>query len=270
MASPLVSTLSLPLIFGSFDPSGASNLPIDAVICARMGMHAGSVVTAIHVQDTSGTESIQRLSPELIDDQARCLLEDMAIGALKIGPQYDPETIAVLAQIAADYATLPLVLQLGVPPSMPDLDDLDPEDTLSALLDLLVPQARLVIVDAALPEQWASQGLLSATGADDPVQALLELGADHVLCSNAALSAGLNGLTLHSQGQASRRWPWSSAPVRASDGDSLLATVLACLLARGLDPSEAVQQAVAAAAPLMAHPFHPGMGQHILQHHTTS
>ncbi|WP_298014458.1 bifunctional hydroxymethylpyrimidine kinase/phosphomethylpyrimidine kinase [uncultured Castellaniella sp.] len=266
MASPLVSTLSLPLIFGSFDPSGASNLPIDAVICARMGMHAGSVATAIHVQDTTGVESIQRLSPELIDDQARCLLEDMAIGSLKIGPQYDPETIAVLAQIAADYNTLPLVLQLGTPPSVPDLDDLDPEDTLSALLDLLAPQARLVIVDATLPEQWAGQGLLSAAGADDPVQALLELGADHVLCSNASLSSGLNGLTLHSRDQASRRWPWSTAPVRASDGDSLLATVLTCLLARGLDPAEAAQQAVATATNLMAHPFHPGMGQHLLQH----
>ncbi|MGB6242266.1 MAG: bifunctional hydroxymethylpyrimidine kinase/phosphomethylpyrimidine kinase [Castellaniella sp.] len=266
MAPPLVSTLSLPLIFGSFDPSGASNLPVDAVICARLGMHAGSVVTAIHVQDTSGIESIQRLSPELIDDQARCLLEDMAIGALKIGPQYDPETIAVLAQIAADYSTLPLVLHLAAPPPVPDLDDLDPEDTLGALLDLLVPQARMVIVDAALPEQWASQGLLSSTGADDPIQALLELGADHVLCSNTALSPDLNGLSLHSQDQASRRWPWAPPLIRAHDSDSLLATILTCRLAQGLDPVMAVQQAIATATTMTEHSFHPGMGQHILHH----
>ncbi|WP_323018554.1 bifunctional hydroxymethylpyrimidine kinase/phosphomethylpyrimidine kinase [Castellaniella sp.] len=269
MASPLVSTLSLPLILGPFDPSGASNLPIDAVICARLGLHAGSVATAIHIQDTSGTESIQRLSPELIDDQARCLLEDMAIGALKIGPQYDPETIAVLAQIVADYSALPLVLHLTAPPQVQDLDDLDPEDTLSAQLDLLVPQARMVVVDAALPEQWASQGLLSATGADDPIQALLELGADYVLCSNAALSPDLNGLSLHAQDQASRRWPWSPSLVRASDSDSLLATALTCLLARGLDPAEAAQQAITTAAAMTEHAFHPGMGQHILQHAAT-
>jgi len=266
MASPLITSLSLPLIFGSFDPSGASNLPIDAVICARLGSHAGSVVTAIHVQDTAGAESIQRLSPELIDDQARCLLEDMAIGALKIGLQYDPETIAALAQIAADYSTLPLVLQLGTPPAIPDLDDLDPEDTLGALLDLLVPQARVVIVDAALPEQWAGQGLLSAVGADDPIEALLELGASHVLSSNSAISPDRNGLTLHTRDEPARRWSWAPAPIRSSDAESLLATVLTCMLARGLEPPEAVRQAVATSTAMLEQRIHPGMGQHILRH----
>ena len=61
--------IPLPLIFGPFDPSGASHLPIDAVICAGLGAHAGSVATAIHVQDTAGTETIQRLPPDLVDDQ---------------------------------------------------------------------------------------------------------------------------------------------------------------------------------------------------------
>lgn len=269
MVSPLVSTLSLPLILGPFDPSGASNLPIDTVICARLGTHAGSVLTAIHVQDTSNTESIHRLSPDLIDDQARCLLEDMAIGALKIGPQYDPETIAVLAQIAADYSALPMVLHLTAMQQVPDLDDLDPEDTLGAQLDLLAPQARIVVVDAALPEQWASQGLLSSTRADDPIQALLELGADHVLCSNTALSPDLNGWSLHSQDQASRRWPWPPSIIRSYDSDALLATILTCLLARGLDPVEAAQQAITTASAMTEHTVHPGMGQHLLQHIAT-
>src|SRR5690606_12988185 len=174
MPAPDSIPVPLPLIFGPFDPSGASQLPADAIICAGLGAHAGSVATAIHVQDTAGIELIQRLAPDLIDDQARCLLEDMAFGALKIGPQYDPETIATLAQIAADYSSLPLVLQLAAPPAIPDLEDLDPEETIGALLDLLVPQAHLVVVDAGLPEQWASQGLLSSARADDPIGALHE------------------------------------------------------------------------------------------------
>src|SRR5690606_3370204 len=172
MPAPDAASIPLPLIFGPFDPSGASHLPIDAVICAGLGAHAGTVATAIHVQDTAGVETIQRLPAELIDDQARCLLEDIPIGALKIGPQYDPESIATLAQIAADYSNLPLVLQLSAPPLVPDLEDLDPEETVGALLELLVPQAHLVVVDARLPEQWAGQGLLSSARAGDPVGAL--------------------------------------------------------------------------------------------------
>jgi hydroxymethylpyrimidine/phosphomethylpyrimidine kinase len=266
MAALDSSVTPLPLIFGPFDPSGASNLPIDAVICARLGAHAGSVVTAIHVQDTAGVETIQRLPPDLIDDQARCLLEDMAIGALKIGPQYDPETISVLAQITADYSELPLVLQLVSPPSVPDLEDLDSEETVSAMLELLAPQALVAVVDAGLLERWAGQGLLSASGADSPVAALHDFGISHVLCGNGALGDGLNGLSFHSRGLPSRRWPWPAPNVRVSDSESLLATIMACLLAQGREPAQAAQQAVAAAGPMLARNFHPGMGQRILRH----
>lgn len=266
MAAPDLSVTPLPLILGPFDPSGASNLPIDAVICARLGAHAGSVATAIHVQDTAGVETIQRLAPDLIDDQARCLLEDMAIGALKIGPQYDPETISVLAQITADYSTLPLVLQLTSPPSVPDLEDLDGEETVSALLELLAPQALMAVVDAGLLERWAGQGLLSASGADSPVAALHDFGISHVLCSNAALGNDLNGLSFHSRDLPSRRWPWPAPNVRVSDSEGLLATIMTCLLAQGQEPAQAAQQAVALATPMLARHFHPGMGQRILRH----
>lgn len=268
MAPPDSTATALPLIFGPFDPSGASNLPIDAVICARLGAHAGCVVTAIHVQDTAGVETVQRLMPDLIDDQARCLLEDMPIGALKVGPQYDPETVSVLAQIAADYSTLPLVLHLSNPPTIPDLEDLDPEDTVHALLDLLAPQTRIAVIDAALPDVWASQGLLAAPRAQTPVEALHELGIGHVLCCNTTPAAGLHGLMLHSQGQPARRWPWPAPQVRTGDSESLLATLLTCLLAQGLDPAAAAERAVALAGPMLAQHFHPGMGQRILRHTT--
>jgi hydroxymethylpyrimidine/phosphomethylpyrimidine kinase len=211
-------------------------------------------------------ETIQRLAPDLVDDQARCLLEDMTIGALKIGPQYDPETISVLAQITADYSALPLVLQLTNPPSVPDLEDLDPEETVGALLELLAPQALVAVVDAGLLDTWAGQGLLSASRADTPIEALHDFGISHVLCGNAALSADLNGVTLYSRGQPSRRWPWPAPSVRVGDSESLLATLMTCLLAQGREPVAAAQQAVAMATTMLARHFHPGMGQRILLH----
>ncbi len=256
----------LPLIIGPFDPSGAGNLPIDAVICARMGSHALSVATAIHVQDSTGVESIQRLSTDLIDDQARCLLEDMAVGAIKIGPLYDPETISVLTQIAADYSNLPLVLQLGAPPDVADLADLDPDETAGALLELLVPQATVVIVNRNLLEHWGVHGLLSSSRADDPIPALHEFGAPYVLCCNTALSAELGGLILHVLEQPSVRWPWPNVHVRLDDAESLLATLVAALLARGMAPADAIREAVARGATMLDRSFHPGMGQRMLLH----
>ncbi|MER1968728.1 bifunctional hydroxymethylpyrimidine kinase/phosphomethylpyrimidine kinase [Castellaniella sp. GW247-6E4] len=256
----------LPLIVGPFDPSGAGNLPVDAVICAQMGSHALSVATAIHVQDSAGIESIQRLGADLIDDQARCLLEDMAVGAIKIGPLYDPETISILTQIAADYSSLPLVMQLCAPPEISDLEDLDPEETVGAMLELLVPQARIVVVDRGLLEQWGTQGLLSSSRADDPVAALHEFGAPYVVCCNTALSPGLNGLALHIHDQPGLRWPWPLSHVRLGDAEGMLASLMAALLARGLEPVDAIREAVAQGAAMLERSFHPGMGQRLLLH----
>ena len=111
------STPPIILIFGPFDPSGSSSLPADAVTCAALGGHALSALTAIHVQDTASTEDIQPIAPELIDDQARCVLEDMSVQAIKVGPLYTSESVSVLAQIAADYNHVPLVLHLGPCPA---------------------------------------------------------------------------------------------------------------------------------------------------------
>jgi hydroxymethylpyrimidine/phosphomethylpyrimidine kinase len=53
-----------------------------------MGSHALCTMTAILVRDTASTEEIHPVPPELIDDQARCLLEDMTVHAIKVGPLY--------------------------------------------------------------------------------------------------------------------------------------------------------------------------------------
>src|SRR3546814_1769587 len=114
----------LVLIFGPFDPSGSSNLPADAVTCALLGGHALSVLTGTHVQDTAGIEEIHSATFDLIDDQARCLLEDMAVGAMKAGPLYTIESVSAIAQVVADYSPVPLVLHLG---TLPD-DDMMADD----------------------------------------------------------------------------------------------------------------------------------------------
>src|SRR3546814_5785365 len=86
----VVQTCALPispliLIFGPIDPSGADGLPADAVTCARLGCHGLAAATALTVQDTAGIEEIHPVPPELLEDQARCLLEDMPVQAIKVG-----------------------------------------------------------------------------------------------------------------------------------------------------------------------------------------
>lgn len=252
------------LIFGPFDPSGSSSLPADAVTCAALGAHALSALTAIHVQDTASTEDIQAIAPELIDDQARCLLEDMSVQAIKAGPLYTSESVSVLAQIAADYNHVPLVLHLSSLPDEALLDDSDTEDALGAMFELLLPQTDVVVADHNVLTQWQAHGLLPDADSITAAQALLQYGAQWVLTSATPMRPGHGAYLLQGQKSQTFNWPWAAATTRLSDADGPLACAITIELARGRKAPQAVETAIRLAAPLAANSFQPGMGHRLI------
>src|SRR5690606_36814194 len=118
--------------------------------------HAAAVLTGRLVQDTAVTEHLEATAPELMDDQARCLLEDMPVHAMKVGPLYTTESVSALAQITADYSHIPLVVHLQHSASLAMQDEFDSEETQAALLELVLPQTDLVIAGYTLLQQWQS------------------------------------------------------------------------------------------------------------------
>lgn len=255
----------LVLIFGPYDPSGSGNLPADAVTCAQLGGHAVSALTAMKVQDTAHTEDVQPVGPELLDDQARCLLEDMRVQAMKVGPLYTTESVSVVAQIAADYSDVPLVLHLeGLPDDTTSLPDpFESEDIMLALFELLLPQTDLVIADHDLLQRWQSAGLFDAVDGDTPRQALFNYGADWVLTTQAPVRAGQQHYHLQDADGSTFTWSASASGLRPINPDAPLACAVTLGLARGLTVQSATEQAVAFAARSMQHTFQPGMGSRI-------
>ncbi|MGB3290518.1 MAG: bifunctional hydroxymethylpyrimidine kinase/phosphomethylpyrimidine kinase, partial [Burkholderiaceae bacterium] len=213
----------LILIFGPFDPSGSSSLPADTVTCAAMGCHALGALTAILVRDTASTEEIQPVSPDLIDDQARCLLEDMTVQAIQVGPLYTTESVSVLAQIAADYSHVPLVLRLGHMPDESLLEGADSEDLQQAMFELLLPQTDVVVVDHKLLDQWQSEGLFVGMDADTPAQALLDYGAKWVLSIGAPLRPGFDSHLLQGRHGETSNWKRQAPVARLADSNGPLA-----------------------------------------------
>lgn len=259
-----VQEASLPpliLNFSPFDPTGSGHLPADAITCAALGCHPLGVITALHVQDTANTDAIQPVAPDLIDEQARLLLEDMRVQALRIGPLYTTESISVLAQIMADYADVPSILHLGPLPDDSVLEDAEPEDTCAALQELLLPQASLVLTDHALLAQWQDLGWLA--GAGDPVTALLDQGPGWVLASGAPLRPGHSAYVLQGQDGQHAHWAWTPPPARLRAPDAPLSCALAAQLAMHQDDpdmSAIVAAALSQASALTARTFRPGMG----------
>ncbi len=252
------------LLFSPYDPSGAGHLPADAITCAACGAHAVSVLTALHVQDTTGILEIQDLAPEFINEQARALLEDISVRAIKVGPLYTLESVSVLAQIAADYSDLPLVLQLAALPDQGRFEDNDPEEVLAAIFELLLPQTDVIIVEHAMLEQWHTEGLISAAPGVPTPQVLIHHGADWVLTTASPMRPGHSAYVLHGGENAVFSWSAGPAPVRVAHTDGPLACAVAVNLARGLPMAQAVETGIKQTEPMLASSYQAGMGYRLI------
>jgi len=263
--NPLNST-SIVLIFGPFDPTGSDGLPADAITCAALGGHALTTLTAVTIQDSAETEAVLPCPAEQIDDQARCLLEDIPVLAIKVGQLSSVEAASAVAQIAADYSQVPLVLHLGqqeIDTEEVSEDEDEVEDLIGAVVELLVPQAHVVVVDGKRLAQWVTEDLLEVSGQTTGPQALQAIGAGWVLVIGQQQRPGHQVNTLVGPQNETITWPWIAPPERLRDTGGLIATALATLLAQGLEVPEAARQACTHAERAVAQSFQPGMGNRI-------
>ena len=123
-------------------PSGGAGLSADLLTLASLGCHPLPVVTAITVQDTAGMEEFVATDPDLVSDQARFVLEDMQIAAIKVGVIGSIENLAVIAEIAADYPEIPLILDPVF--ATGEGDEFAGDDLVSAMRELLLPHTTLL------------------------------------------------------------------------------------------------------------------------------
>jgi len=63
-------TSPLVLTFGVADPVGATGIQADLASFGAMGCHGLSVITALSISDTTGTEDLQAIDPDWVADQA--------------------------------------------------------------------------------------------------------------------------------------------------------------------------------------------------------
>ena len=130
------------MTFSATDPTGGAGLQADVLTLASLGCHPLSITTAITVQDTSGVESMMAFDADWVNDQARTLLEDMEVSAFKLGLLGSVETIAMIAEIVADYPTIPLIIDPVLASGRGDA--LVTNEMINAMSDLLLSQATLI------------------------------------------------------------------------------------------------------------------------------
>ena len=85
------------LVFAASDPSSGAGIQADLLTLASLGCHPLTALTAVTVQDTVGVQSVHPLAAELVEQQARTILEDMPVVAFKIGVLGSVENVLAVA-----------------------------------------------------------------------------------------------------------------------------------------------------------------------------
>jgi hydroxymethylpyrimidine/phosphomethylpyrimidine kinase len=265
------------MTFSASDPTSGAGLQADLLTCASMGCHALTIVTGITVQDTAGVESIEAVEAELLEDQARLLLEDMQVDAFKIGVLGSIENIQVVAEILADYPDIPMVLDPVLASGRGD--SLSDEDQRAALCELLLPQTTVLTPNSLEARQLALQikrnhsqtdeedeedsAELESLALADCAKQIIQLGCEYVLITGTHEPTLEVLNSLYSSGGMLQQDRWQRLMHSYHGSGCTLASAIAAMLACGLEIPKAIKEAQEYTWQTLAHGFQPGMGQHI-------
>jgi hydroxymethylpyrimidine/phosphomethylpyrimidine kinase len=261
MADAQAECPPIVLAFAASDPSSGAGLQADLLTLASMGCHPLSVVTALTVQDTAGVENILAIDSDWVADQARCLLEDMQIDAIKIGVLGSVENIAAIAEIVSDYPGVPLVLDPVLASGRGD--ELASDEMMHALTELLLPHTTLLT-----PNSMEARRLAEADDDVEPslaqcAERLIVAGCDHVLITGTHEATPQVVNTLYAKSGVVRSDSWPRLPGKYHGSGCTLASAIAAMLANGLTLADAAREAQEFTWQSLAKAYRPGMGQFI-------
>lgn len=174
----MTAPLGRVLIIAGSDSGGGAGVQADIKAVTMLGGHAATAITAITVQNTLGVHGVHALPLDLIEAQARAVLDDIGTDAVKTGMLGSVEVVETVAAIldttSAPTVVDPVMVAKGGHPLLEDR-------AVAAVRDLMIPRAALLTPNA--PEAEALTGLTVADldGQRRAGEALLKLGARAVL-----------------------------------------------------------------------------------------
>ena len=191
MSTPFIppppSGLGRVLILAGSDSGGGAGIQADIKAVTLLGGFAATAITAVTIQNTLGVHGVHPLPLEVIEAQARAVLDDIGADALKTGMLGSTEVVervaAILDTTPAPAVIDPVMIAKGGHPLLAD-------DAVQAIRSLMIPRAALLTPNA--PEAEALTGLTVADldGQRRAGEALLDLGARAVLMKGGHVEDG--------------------------------------------------------------------------------
>jgi hydroxymethylpyrimidine/phosphomethylpyrimidine kinase len=243
------------LVIAGSDSGGGAGIQADIKAITALGGYAATAVTAITVQNTLGVTGVLSLPTELIEAQARAVLDDIGADVIKTGMLGSPEVVLQVADLLQAYGIPavidPVMVAKGGHALLAD-------EAVSVIADRLVPLAALLTPNA--PEAAALTGLAVETTDDlrRAGEALLRRGARAVLMKGGHIPGErLVDLLITADGET--RFDGTRINTRHTHGTGC---TLASAIAAGLAQGHTLTDAVATAHAYVAEAIRraPGLG----------
>jgi hydroxymethylpyrimidine/phosphomethylpyrimidine kinase len=247
------------LVFNANDASGAGGLAADLTAIASVGAHALPVVTGAYTRDTAEILDHFAFDDEAITDQSRAILEDIPVQVFKVGFVGTPENLSAIAEIASDYADIPLVAYM---PNLSWWQDEKIELYLDAFTELVMPQTTVLIGNYNTLNRWLLPDWSQASppSAQDIARAASELGASYTLVTGIPLpNQFIDNVLCNATAVLCKHQFERFEAVFSGAGDTLSAA-LAALIGSGSELIEAVEESLSYLDSSLGSGFRPGMG----------
>lgn len=225
------------LTFSPHDPTGCGGVSADIETAASLGCHAATVITALTARDTRELKDLLPVETALVIEQARALLEDMPISAVKIGELASVAHCEAIHSILVDYPHIPVVLDASAPTA-----SIYRQGIIQAVQTLLLPQTDLLCTHLKDLRQIAPAGDTT----DAKAQLLLSFGCKSLLISRCrqSRSSCINRLYLQAGQQREYEWQGTCTKLESTMGASAtLAAAAAAYFAHGSQLEDASYQA---------------------------
>lgn len=225
------------LLIAGNDPSGGAGLAADIQAVTAAGAYPAPVVTALTVQDSRDVSRVQPVAAALVLEQARAVLTDMPVTAIKVGLLADAETGRAVAALLREYAEIPVVVDPVLAAS--GGTELADDTLLDIYLKDIFPLAALITPNASESRRFAPQAQDVAARAT----VLLQTGARYALIKGGdEISPEVHNHLFGPHG-LHEELIWPRLPGGFHGSGCTLASAIAARLASGMDMPQAVREA---------------------------
>lgn len=247
----------IALTIAGSDSGGGAGIQADIKTFQELGVFGTSVVTALTAQNTQGVHGIFEVTPNVVQQQLKAVLDDFSVKAIKTGMLFSAEIIEVVAEIIQQQ-NIPLV----VDPVMIAKGgaSLLQDTAVTAITEKLLPHTTICTPNIPEAEILTGRHIKNSIDIERAAQQILQMGVQCVVIKGGHLDEAQATDRVYTRQQS---FTVTTPRVQTKDTHGTGCTFSAALtanIAKGLPLHESIIEAKKFIHLAISRPLHIGNG----------